>query len=192
MVVLLELVRALVPWWGRLHRGVRCCFWGSEEAGLLGSWHYVRKVALDPVVWVLNLDSLVNGPPGRLRLRAWPPAAERSLAAVLHAPSLAVDLEGDLSSDSDHFPFAAAGIPVVTVGAGGPRSGMVGRGWGHTVADTVDKVDSAAVSFAAATAGRVLARLSDQTPVVPKLEGAASRKPCKRRAGWKPPGAGRS
>lgn len=175
VAVLLELLRALVPWWGHLQRGVRCCFWGSEEAGLLGSWHYARTAgdALEPVVWVLNLDSLVNGPPGRLHLRAWPPEAERSLADVLHSPSLALDLEGGLTSDSDHFPFAAAGIPVITAGAGGPRNGMVGRGWGHTVADTLDKVDSAALSFAAATAGRIVARLCNQAPALPRLDGPA-------------------
>ncbi|HEY8744796.1 MAG TPA: M28 family peptidase, partial [Chloroflexota bacterium] len=75
--VLLELVRALAPWRGRLQRSLRCCFWGSEEAGLLGSWHYARTAgsALDPITWVLNLDSVISGPPGRLRLRVWPPAA---------------------------------------------------------------------------------------------------------------------
>lgn len=171
--VLLELVRALAPWRGRLQRGVRCCFWGSEEAGLLGSWHYARTAgaALDPVVWVLNLDSVVNGPPGHLRLRVWPPPARDAAASLLQSHSLPIDVDGGLTSDSDHFPFAAAGLPVVAAGAAGPRSGLLGRGWGHTVADTVDKVDPAALAFAAATAGRVLVRLSESAPALPRLSG---------------------
>ena len=173
--VLLELVRALAPWRGRLQRGVRCCFWGSEEAGLLGSWHYARTAgaALDPVVWALNLDSVVNGPPGRLRLRVWPPPACATAASLLQGHSLPVDVEGGLTSDSDHFPFAAAGIPVVAAGAGGARNGLLGRGWGHTVADTVDKVDPAALALAAATAGRILVRLSEAAPAPPRLRGEA-------------------
>ncbi|HEV7214839.1 MAG TPA: M28 family peptidase, partial [Chloroflexota bacterium] len=153
---LLELARALAPWRGRLQRGVRCCFWGSEEAGLLGSWHYVRTAgaALDPVVWVLNLDSVVNGPPGRLRLRVWPPPACEAASSLLQGHSLPVDIEGGLTSDSDHFPFAATGLPVIAAGAAGARTGLLGRGWGHTAADTVDKVDPAALSLAVATAGR--------------------------------------
>lgn len=173
--VLLELVRALAPWRGRLQRSVRCCFWGSEEAGLLGSWHYSRTAgpALDPVVWVLNLDSLVNGPPGRLRLRVWPPATQVAVAPVLPSRSLPVEVGGGLTSDSDHFPFAAAGIPAIAAGAAGPRSGLVGRGWGHTVADTVDKVDPAALAYAAATAGRIVVRLSELTEAPPRLNGQA-------------------
>lgn len=171
--VLLDLVRALAPWRGRLQRGVRCCFWGSEEAGLLGSWHYARTAgaALDPVTWVLNLDSVVNGPPGRLRLRVWPPAAEEAVFPLCQPASFPVDVTGGLTSDSDHFPFAALGIPVVSAGAGGAGSGLVGRGWGHTVADTLDKVDPAALTLAAATAGRLLLRLSDLAPTVPRLTG---------------------
>ena len=173
--VLLELVRVLAPWRGRLQRCIRCCFWGSEEAGLLGSWHYARTAgaAIDPVVWVLNLDSVINGPSGRLRLRVWPPEAQVQAMTVLHSRSLPVTVEGGLTSDSDHFPFAAAGIPVITAGAGGPRSGLVGRGWGHTVADTVDKVDPTALAFAAATAGRILVRLSESAPALPRLTGQA-------------------
>ena len=171
--VLLELVRAVARRRGQLRRGVRFCLWGSEEAGLLGSWHYARIAgeALDPVVWVLNLDSLVNGPPGRLRLRAWPPPAGEAAAAALRAGSLPVELGSGLSSDSDHFPFAAAGLPVLSVGAAAPAHGLVGRGWGHTVADTVDKVDPAALAFAAATVGRILVRLSESTPSLPRLAG---------------------
>jgi aminopeptidase YwaD len=173
--VLLELVRALAPWRGRLQRSVRCCFWGSEEAGLLGSWNYVRTAgaALDPVVWVLNLDSVVNGPPGRLRLRVWPPDAQDAVAPALNTRSLPVDLVGGLTSDSDHFPFAAAGIPVIAAAAAGSGSGLVGRGWGHTIADTVDKVNPVALAFAAATAGRVLVRLSESTPTLPRLSDQA-------------------
>lgn len=173
--VLLELVRVLAPWRGRMQRGVRCCFWGSEEVGLLGSWHYARTAgaALDPVAWVLNLDSVVNGPPGRLRLRVWPPPAREAASSHLQSHSLPVDLEGGLTSDSDHFPFAAAGLPVIAAGAAGPRSGLVGRGWGHTVADTVDKVDPAALALAAATAGRILVRLSESAPAPMRLGGEA-------------------
>lgn len=173
--VLLELVRALAPWRGKLQRGVRFCFWGSEECGLLGSWHYARTAAeaLDPVVWVLNLDSVVNGPPCPLRLRVWPSAALDALAPVLSAASLPLEVGAGLTSDSDHFPFAAAGVPVVSAGAAGARGGLLGRGWGHTVADTLDKIDPTGLAYAAATAGRLLVRLADLAPAVPRLQGAA-------------------
>jgi len=175
--VLLELARALSRWHGRLRRTVRFCFWAAEEAGLLGSWRYARSAGagLRHVGWVLNLDSVANGQPGALRLRVWPDAAYAALQPVLHSGSLPVEVVPGLTSDSDHFPFAAAGIPVASAGAAASPHGLVGRGWGHTVGDTLDKVSAPALALAAATAARIVVRLSEQAPIPPRLRGEALR-----------------
>ena len=50
-------------------------------------------------------------------------------------------------------------MPSGTLGSR-PTPGMVGRGWGHTPADTVDKINPKALQAAAALAARLLLRLS--------------------------------
>jgi Zn-dependent M28 family amino/carboxypeptidase len=65
-----------------------------------------------------------------------------------------------LSAYSDHFPFAVAGVPNASMGATDTSSGLIGRGWGHTAADTVDKVSPKALQASAATAARLLLRIA--------------------------------
>ena len=69
-----------------------------------------------------------------------------------------------LSTSSDHFPFVMHGIPTGLVENEAPpasASGLVGRGWGHTIADTVDKVRPATVQSAAVVTARLLLRLAE-------------------------------
>ncbi|MHC5079705.1 MAG: M28 family peptidase, partial [Planctomycetota bacterium] len=65
-----------------------------------------------------------------------------------------------LHPHSDHFPFFLAGVPVANLAA--PGSGHKGgRGWGHTIADTLDKVDIQALRLAVEVLARSLIRLAE-------------------------------
>jgi len=163
-VVGLEIARALraavdAP----LERTIRFIFFGAEEVGLVGSWRYVEahRAELDRVVFMLNLDTAARGRLGTeyLVLTGWPElvAYFRELGRRL---GYEFGVEDRFNTHSDHFPFAVAGIPTATLTSNERAEGLVGRGWGHTPADTVDKVSPKALQGAAMVGARVVLALA--------------------------------
>jgi Zn-dependent M28 family amino/carboxypeptidase len=109
----------------------------AEESGLLGAEAYVRKplTSLRRTAAVLNLD--VMNVRGRTSDIAALGADRSSLGPLFHdaarAESLHVAVEPDLRGSffrSDHFPFARAGVPALSLENG---HDFVGRpaGWGQ-------------------------------------------------------------
>jgi Iap family predicted aminopeptidase len=164
-VAVLEAARALKQVEPLLPMPVRVVLFACEEVGLLGAWHYAKERAADlpRCRFVLNVDSPVKSVPGdeSLSVCGFP-------ELVPYFQGLGRDLKYEfevkerISAYADHFPFSVAGVPSGTLGSR-PTSGMVGRGWGHTPADTVDKVNPKALQSAAALVARLLLRLSFET-----------------------------
>ena len=109
----------------------------AEESGLLGSEAYVRDplVPLDQTAAVLNLD--VTNVRGATRdidaLGADRSTLGSAFEAAARAESLVVVHEPDVRGSfyrSDHFPFAKAGVPALSIQ---PGLDFVGRpsGWGR-------------------------------------------------------------
>jgi Zn-dependent M28 family amino/carboxypeptidase len=109
----------------------------AEESGLLGSEAYVQRplVPLRQTAAVLNLDvTNVRGATRDIGARG----GDRSTLGVVfeaaaRAESLTVESEPDVRGTffrSDHFPFARAGVPALSIYAG---DDFVGRpkGWGE-------------------------------------------------------------
>lgn len=161
-------------------RTVRFAFWGAEEGGPFGSAAYV--VGLDPaerarIGAYLNFDLL--GSPNAVRFvydeaeaASGSGALTDLFVARLEGAGLAwepVDLEGD----SDHGPFAEAGIPtgglfsggfeLVTdaqAAAHGARAGEPADACSHHACDTIDNVDLVTLQELAQVAARVLVALA--------------------------------
>ena len=110
---------------------------GSEEIGLLGAEHLAAQFDLDRVRGVINVDGA-----GRFRDLAAMAHASEDAASVARAVSTAtrqpISVEGEPHPFSDQWPFVRRGIPALQLHS---DSGDRGRGWGHTHADTRDKVD---------------------------------------------------
>jgi aminopeptidase YwaD len=108
----------------------------GEESGQLGSRHYVKHPIGDTVA-MLNFDMV-----GRLRddrLGIAGNESAREFAALLAAADgrspLEVMLGGpEYPDDSDHGPFAAAGVPILYLCTGGHEDR-------HMPDDTADKVN---------------------------------------------------
>jgi Zn-dependent M28 family amino/carboxypeptidase len=109
----------------------------AEESGLLGSEAYVQKplIPLAQTAAVLNLDvTSVRGAARDIGARG----GDRSTLgpvfdAAARAESLAVELEPDVRGSffrSDHFPFARAGVPALSIYAGDDFIGRP-KGWGE-------------------------------------------------------------
>ena len=110
---------------------------GAEEVGLLGAEHLAESVDIDRVRGVINVD-------GAGRHRDLVALAHASDAAASIAKSVSAATRQPIAVDaephpfSDQWPFVRRGVPALQLHS---DSGERGRGWGHTHADTRDKVD---------------------------------------------------
>jgi len=94
--------------------GVCFAFFGAEEAGLQGSFHYVRQKSaeeLDAMLGMLNFDMLAVG-------EQWPMVGSSALVslAIEKADEIGVNaFPGDPPEGvgSDHAPFIQAGVPSI-------------------------------------------------------------------------------
>lgn len=152
-----------------LARTVRFVLFGAEEIGLLGSCEYVERHrdALDRFRLMLNLDTTGRGAAGTesIIVSGIPDLVPwfRDLSAR-HAYRL--EVQNRFTSSSDHFPFAMAGVPSANVGTSettAAAQGLVGRGWGHTTADTFDKANAKGLQSASMVVAWVLAAAAEAT-----------------------------
>ena len=167
----LEAGRLLAPFAGDLDRTVRIICYGCEEIGLIGSWAhadtYDSEGVRDRLVFSMNLDGAGRGDGGRDSV-----TVTRDAEWVDYFSGLTADLayeyevRDNLSVHSDHFPFFLKGYPSATMRSLDATAGMIGRGYGHTEADTVDKVTPRGLQMGAVLAARVAARLAcaDELP----------------------------
>ncbi|MGH2370297.1 MAG: M28 family metallopeptidase, partial [Chloroflexota bacterium] len=149
-------------------RTLRFCFFAAEEIGLLGSWEYVHRHAadLDRVRFMLNLDTVGRGFPGTEAVVVnGTPELVPYFTAMSEQMGYRLEVRDRFSSASDHFPFAMNGVPTGAISttqlAATATSGLVGRGWGHTPADTFDKANSKSFQAAAMVATRLLLRVAE-------------------------------
>jgi aminopeptidase N len=140
VAAMLELARRFA---GRATPPGRCLVFvafGGEEAGLVGSRHYVSVApagTIGETAAMVNLDMV--GRPRENRLGVAGDQSAREFAALLAEADarspLGLMLGGpDYPEDSDHAPFAGSGVPFLyfCTGSHGDR---------HTPSDTAERVD---------------------------------------------------
>jgi aminopeptidase YwaD len=165
-VVALEVGRLLAPFAGKLKRTVRIVCFGCEEIGLLGSWHNSDRYNSDQrdgnLRLMVNLDGAGRGQGGQEILSA---TADPGLASYFEglasSRNLKLDTRSSLSVHSDHFPYFMAGFPSVGLSSRDATAGMIGRGYGHTEADTVDKVNLRGLQSASMIIARIAVAVAD-------------------------------
>jgi Zn-dependent M28 family amino/carboxypeptidase len=136
--MLVELATALAAREADLETRVRFVAFGSEEVGLRGSEYEADRVDLDRVKAVVNGDGVVAGRTLRVVTHGFEElrAAVEATADRFGHPIVTVPEQGP---HSDHWPFVlAGGVPAVHVTS---ETGDRGRGWAHTRADTIDKLE---------------------------------------------------
>lgn len=110
---------------------------GCEETGLLGADVLAQELDLESVRAVVNVDGA-----GRFRdMRAHTHGSETMeelVGAVSEQANQPITTEAQVHPFSDQWPFLKRGVPALQLHS---ESGERGRGWGHTHADTRDKVD---------------------------------------------------
>jgi Zn-dependent M28 family amino/carboxypeptidase len=134
--------------------------WGVEEIGLLGSKAYVEKHRdeLKNIRFYLNMDGAGGVRPKDIVLHEWP---ELQATFEGYREQMALDFATGQSfhSASDHYPLLLEG--VATGGIEAVREKRSGRGYGHTMHDTVDKLTLTDLRDAASLAARLAFRIAN-------------------------------
>jgi Zn-dependent M28 family amino/carboxypeptidase len=141
-----------------LARPIRVAAVGCEETGLVGAEHLAST--LDPAA-VVNVDGA-----GRFRdLVAMTHTSEATQAVterVAEATGNPIRVKSKPHPFSDQWPFVRTGVPALQLHS---DSGERGRGWGHTAADTRDKVDPRTLREHAMLTALLVRELAADDPV---------------------------
>ncbi|MFB6188566.1 MAG: M28 family peptidase [Halapricum sp.] len=137
-VLVAETARLLKQVEDDLDTRIRCVVFGSEEIGLQGAYHLAETMDLDSAKAVINVDGA-----GRNRTLSVGTNRFEELEAVFEdvADELSIPVKTDttVSPHGDQWAFVQEGVPGAMVSSTNPDKS--GRGWGHTHADTLDKID---------------------------------------------------
>jgi Zn-dependent M28 family amino/carboxypeptidase len=152
-----ELARSLKQIEEQLDIGVRFVTFGSEELALDGSSHYVETHEPDEIKCVFNIDGAGDSRTPKLRSHGIR-EIEDIFREVTEAAGSSTHIDDELYPYTDAWPFVEAGIPAVTMGS---KTKDGGRGWGHTHADTLDKIDRRDLRALAVIYLRVILRSLD-------------------------------
>ena len=140
IATVLGAARILAELEAELDRQVRVVGVGCEEVGLLGAEALADELDLENVAAVVNVDGA-----GRFRnLNAYTHGSESIEGLVeetCEAWGQPVSFDRDPHPYSDHWAFLRWGVPALQLHSEPPGGAERGRGWGHTHADTRDKVD---------------------------------------------------
>mgnify|MGYP000294837732 CR=1 FL=1 len=160
VATVVEAARLLAPHRTLLKRTVRFVCFGAEEVGLLGGQAYVERHAAEmpKVRLMVNCDGVGSERGKGFDFQGWH-EAKAPLGEMAREMHQDIVFASRPMPYSDHFHFMAAGVPTCLLGnVGGPPKG---RGYGHTAADTLDKVTRADLREAAALLARSLIRFAN-------------------------------
>ena len=113
----LELIEAFASLEAPPARSILFAFWDAEEAGLLGSKHWVANptIPIQDLRFVLNIDMLGRLRDGKVITVGWrsAPGLRPFLATHNVANDLKLAYQPQVIADSDHYPFYTAGVPAI-------------------------------------------------------------------------------
>ena len=159
VAVVLEIARTLQASRKALRRDVWVVAFSGEEAGNLGSSHFVRlppgSLSLQELVAMVNLDMVGRLRDNRLSVLGTGSAKEweELVPAVCDAAHLTCSTGGDGYGPSDHSSFFAAGVPVLHLFTGA-------HGDYHRPSDTADKINAAGAAQVGVLAEGIIGALT--------------------------------
>ncbi|MFB6156851.1 MAG: M28 family peptidase [Haloferacaceae archaeon] len=134
---LVEVMRALADREDDLETRVRAVAFGAEEVGLVGSSREADRCDPGDLKAVVNLDGVLRGRTLSVATHGFDGLGEAA-RAVADRTGHPIEVVPEQMPHSDHWPFVERGVPGYMVSG---RSEERGRGWGHTRADTIDKLE---------------------------------------------------
>ncbi|MER6712010.1 MULTISPECIES: M28 family metallopeptidase [unclassified Streptomyces] len=122
---------------------LRFAWWGAEELGLVGSRHYVNRLATGDrsrISAYLNFDMIGSPNPGYF-VYDDDPAIEKTFKDYFTGIGVPTEIETEGDGRSDHAPFKSAGVPVggLFTGAGRTKTAAQAAKWGGTAGQAFDR-----------------------------------------------------
>ena len=155
--MVVEMARALAAREDELDTKVRFVAYGAEEVGLDGSEYDAGKADLDSIKAIVNNDGVVRGRTLSFFTHGFDALAEAAegVGEDFDHPVKTIPEQGP---HSDHWPYVQWGVPGYHVMS---ETGDEGRGWGHTYADTLDKLEQRDLREQAILLTELTVRLAD-------------------------------
>ncbi|MFH9003685.1 M28 family metallopeptidase [Streptomyces afghaniensis] len=124
-------------------RHLRFAWWGAEELGLVGSRHYVNRLATGDrsrISAYLNFDMIGSPNPGYF-VYDDDPAIEKTFKEYFSGLGVPTEIETEGDGRSDHAPFKSAGVPVggLFTGASRTKTAAQAAKWGGTAGRAFDR-----------------------------------------------------
>ena len=165
--VVMEVARALAKFKGSFKRSLRFLCFAAEEMGVTGSTCYVAKHQgeMGKVDLMVNCDGAGRATRHTFRVSG-PLELIKFLQTIAEEMGYPMNVGSSLSTASDHWPFYVQRVPAVSYASApdpliAPIVAAQGRGFGHTSADTVDKVDHRGLKEAAMVLAQFVMRLAN-------------------------------
>ncbi|GAA2423741.1 M28 family peptidase [Streptomyces coeruleofuscus] len=122
---------------------LRFAWWGAEEVGLVGSRHYVSRLATGDrsrISAYLNFDMIGSPNPGYF-VYDDDPAIEKTFKEYFAGLGVPTEIETEGDGRSDHAPFKSAGVPVggLFTGASRAKTAAQAAKWGGTAGRAFDR-----------------------------------------------------
>jgi len=135
--MVVELASVLAERQDELDSQIHFIAFGSEEVGLDGAGYDASKRNLDDVTAVLNLDGVVQARTLKFYTHGFD-TLENAVTEVADRYGHPVSITPEQGPHSDHWEYVKWGVPGYHVTS---ETSGEGRGWGHTHADTLDKLE---------------------------------------------------
>ena len=139
------------------------CSFAIEELGVLGSSlmleTYPDLIEKHKIELMLNLDGIIGGFSKILVLNGFKELIS-PLVSISNKIGYPFELTENIITACDSFTFFLKGVPSISLFAIKPRPEL-GRGYGHTAADTIDKVDSFELTLTTMIIGRFVWHLRE-------------------------------
>lgn len=139
---------------------VRIAGVGSEELGLIGSKALAESLDTDTVRAAINADGAGHAQ-GVIANTQSSEALGDVVNSIEKTADQSISIDPAVSPYSDHWRFLTRGVPTIQVSS--DTEGR-GRGWGHTRADTRDKVDPNALTAHARVIALMVRELTTVDP----------------------------
>ncbi|MFC5970282.1 M28 family peptidase [Halomarina salina] len=161
--MVVELANALAMRESELDTRVRFVAFGAEEVGLVGSEYDAEQSDLDAVKAIVNCDGVLQGRTLTAHTHGFDDL-ETVLGETAEHFDHPIETNPQQGPHSDHWPYVVAGgVPAYHVAS---ESGERGRGWGHTRADTLDKLEQRTLREQAILLTDLTVRLADAETTV--------------------------
>ena len=167
IAVILELTRLFKEFNVKPYRTLRFIAFAVEEFGVVGSTIYTNNVDLSNIVTMINFDGLVGHIPKKITCSGYEElfkSINEIKGELLYDPIITKDI----ITASDNYPFMCKGIPNLCVFGEKPDPRM-GRGWGHTTADTFDKISRVDAKLSLAFALVLIEKISSRREIPRRL-----------------------